>query len=406
VQIGIISDMNSKAVTLMIRYKDAPGKWRRSPAARGSNGRVRPGYALVHGKSMPVQNGTYDLRHTVNRKTVYTPAGKRAAVADAKRVQLENTKSIVAQAAGNPDIEIVEKVDRATLQETASAYIKDADGRKANEAANKARLVTVEFMSLMRKRQKFHVDQIVRDDFFVYHAALRARGCGARTVANGHARLASWLRFGGIDKERIPPTPKYEVKLPTIYTSDQTRGMLAAADPYMRICVLLGLKCGLRDQELMHLEFRDLNWEDKTLRVQAKEEWGFLPKAWEQRDIPIPEDLMEELHQWENTRKGQTIVLGTRNRKPNTKLLRTLKRMVHRSGLHCGRCSGCREQQECQEYTLHRFRRTYLTTLLRSGIDLRTVQAYAGHKDISSTMRYLAPASGPEAHAKLNAVKW
>jgi site-specific recombinase XerD len=30
-----------------------------------------------------------------------------------------------------------------------------------------------------------------------------------------------------------------------------------------------------------------------------------------------------------------------------------------------------------------------LTTLLRNGIDLRTVQSYAGCKDLASTMRYL-----------------
>lgn len=390
----------------MIRYKDAGGKWRRSPAARGANGRVKPGHAHVNGRTAPVENGTYDLRHTVDRKTVYTPAGKRAPVADAKRVQLENTKSIIAQAAANPDIEVIEKAERATLKDTATAYIGDAEGRNAHEAADKARLVTVEFMGLMRKRKKFHVDQIVRDDFFSYHAALRERGCADRTVANGHERVASWLRFGGIDKTNIPPTPKYEEKLPTIYTSDQTREMLAAADPYMRVCILLGLKCGLRDQELMHLEFRDIDWVGKTLRVQAKEKWGFSPKAWQQRDVPIANDLLKELSQWKDAQEGQAIVLGTRSRRPNVKLLRTLKRLVYRSGMNCGRCDSCRTLKECQEYTLHRFRRTYLTKLLRNGIDLRTVQAYAGHKDIASTMRYLTPASGPEAQAKLNRVKW
>jgi hypothetical protein len=216
--------MDGKAVTLMIRYKDATGTWRRSPAARGANGRVKPSHAVVNGVVFPIENGTYDLRHTVERRTVYTPAGKRAAVADTKRIQLENTKSIVAQAATNPDVEVVEITDRATLKGMAAAYIRDAEGRNANEAADKARLVTVEFMGLMRRRKKFHVDQIVRDDFFFFHAALRARGCGDRTVANSHERLASWLRFGGMDRKNIPPTPKYEVKLPTIYSSDKTLG--------------------------------------------------------------------------------------------------------------------------------------------------------------------------------------
>ena len=63
-----------------------------------------------------------------------------------------------------------------------------------------------------------------------------------------------------------------------------------------------------------------------------------------------------------------------------------LKRMAHRAGLNCGRCGGCREIDECQEYTLNRFRRIYLTTLLRNGIDLRTVQAYAGHKDLATDL--------------------
>jgi hypothetical protein len=74
-------------------------------------------------------NGRYDLRHTVDRKTVYTPVGKRAGVADTKRIQLENTKSIIAQAATNPDIEVIEISDRPTLKDTAAAYIRDAEGR-------------------------------------------------------------------------------------------------------------------------------------------------------------------------------------------------------------------------------------------------------------------------------------
>lgn len=72
-----------------------------------------------------------------------------------------------------------------------------------------------------------------------------------------------------------------------------------------------------------------------------------------------------------------------------------------------GRCEGSKSRRrECREFTLHKFRRTYITTLLRNGIDLRTVQAYAGHKDIASTMKYLRPASARESQAKLNAVKW
>ena len=146
--------MYGKAVTLMIRYKDAAGKWRRSPTARGANGRVKPGHALVKTKVIQVRDGTYDLRHTVDRKTVHTPVGKKAVEADARRVRLENTKAVVAQAAKNPDVEVIEKTDRASLKKTAESYIKDAKRRKANEAAEQAQLVTAEFIDLMRKRKQ------------------------------------------------------------------------------------------------------------------------------------------------------------------------------------------------------------------------------------------------------------
>jgi integrase len=397
--------MESRAVTLMIRYKDADGKWKRRPAARGANGRVKPGHALVEGRAVAVRDGAYELRHIVDRQPVYIPAGKSAADAEVQRFRLERTSAAI-EAAKGTDVQVIPKPGRKTLRETAASYISDAEGRKAHEAAAQARNVTVEFIALMKKKNKAYVDDIDRDDVFNFHAALKKRGCSDRTVSNKHARLASWLRFAGIDKAILPPVPRYEEKLPTVYSSEQTRNLLAITDPYMHICILLGLKCGLRDRELMHLEFRDVNREDKTLRVQSKEQWGFSPKTWEQREIPVPDDLLAELEAWQIRREGHGLILGTKFHKPNTKLLRTLKRMAHKAGLNCGRCDGCREINECKEYTLHQFRRTYLTTLLRNGIDLRTVQAYAGHKDLASTMRYLRPATGAEAQAKLNAVQW
>jgi integrase len=408
-----MSCMEERAVTVVLRYKDLSGTWRRSPAARGKNGRIKPDSVLVDGKVVSVTGGHYQLRVYENRRTVFVKAGSNASMADAQRSKLEQVKTAKA-AVADAGLRLVEEPERRSLKGTAAAYIKDAEGRNATEAAEQARLVTTEFIEVARKRKKTYIDEIDRDDIFAYHVALRMRGCEDRTVANKHQRMASWLRFAGVDRgldkddpgKIIPPKPKFEDKLPTIYESDPITTLLGKADPYMTICILLALKCGLRDQELMHVEFTDIGWKDGMLRVQGKPRWGFTVKTWEQREIPIPDDVLEKLKNWQDARAGQTLILGTKNRLPNTKLLRTLKRLVHNAGLNCKRCKTCLERNECEGYTLHRFRRTYITTLLRSGIDLRTVQAYAGHKDLASTMRYLRPATGKEAKAKLNAVKW
>ena len=395
-----------RSVIVTLRVK-VDGKWRRLPAAYGGNGRIRPGYAQVGAQQVEFASPAYELRLYEDRQAKYIPFKSGATEADAERKKLEKSPSKTAakSAAESAGGTFVDKDDRKTLAKTAAAYIRDAQQRGAMEAADQARLVNEEFRKMLNR--KTYVDEITRDDIFRFHTALRKRGCSDRTVANKHQRLTSWLRFAGIDKTILPPVPKYEETLPTIYTSDEISTILAEAGPYMKMAILLALKCGLRDQELMHLEFSDINFTEKTLRVQGKPRWNFRVKTHEQRFVPIPDDVLDELKAWKEQHGGKSLILGTKNGNPNTKLLFALKTLARRAKLNCGRCDGCKSKRhECEAYTLHKFRRSYITTLLRNGIDLRTVQAYAGHKDIASTMRYLRPASAREAQGKLNAVVW
>ena len=55
------------------------------------------------------------------------------------------------------------------------------------------------------------------------------------------------------------------------------------------------------------------------------------------------------------------------------------------------------------DVTWHIFRHTYISRLVMAGVDLRTVQELAGHKDIKMTVRYahLAPAHKLAAVDKL-----
>ena len=215
-------------------------------------------------------------------------------------------------------------------------------------------------------------------------------------------------KAAGMDVKKVfPPKPRYDETLPTIYTSDQISAILDVADAHMHLVIDLALKCGLREQEIVYLEWSDIHVHDKVLRVSSKPRYQFRVKDSEERDIPIPDDLLQELRAWHKDRSRPGLMLATKRGNANRKLLRTLKRLAKREGLNCKQCDGCRSKLgECQEWTLHKFRRTYSTTLLRSGLDLRTVQAYMGHANLASTMRYLRPASSAEAQAKINAIQW
>jgi integrase len=327
----------------MLRIK-VDGKWRRLPAAYGGNGRIRPGYAQVGNQQVMFADPAYELRFYENRQAKYRPFKSGAADADAERKKLEKSPSKTAakNAAESAGGTFVDKEDRQTLAKTAAAYIRDAEQRGAMEAAEQARLVGDEFRKLFNR--KTYVDEITREDIYKFHAELRRRKCCDRTVANKHQRLTSWLRFAGIDKSILPPVPKYEETLPTIYTSDDISTVLADAGPYMKVAILLALKCGLRDQELMHLEFSDINPADKTLRIQGKPRWNFRVKTHEQRFVPVPDDVLDELKAWKEQHGGKSLILGTKNGNPNTKLLFALKTLARRAKLNCGRCLGCKSK--------------------------------------------------------------
>jgi integrase len=166
------------------------------------------------------------------------------------------------------------------------------------------------------------------------------------------------------------------------------------------------LKTGLRDREAAHLEWREVSFERGSIHLHAKPDIGFTIKDYEEREIPAPKDLLTLLKRWRTERPGSRFVIGTAKDRPNVKLLTRLKTRVRAAGLNCKTCDGCHQRGECENWYLHKFRATYCTTLLRSGLDLRTVQAYMGHSTIESTMRYLTPATSSESQSKINKVEF
>ncbi|HEV2483976.1 MAG TPA: hypothetical protein VGT08_00420 [Terracidiphilus sp.] len=175
---------------------------------------------------MSVQKYQYYVRFYENRKLRYKLAGNKAAAADALRDRIEKQHSVKA-AAKAVGVKVETEEERKVLSGTAAVYIRDAEQRGATEAAEQARLVAAEFMRVVHKT---YLDEVTRDDVFRFHESLRKRGCEERTVANKHQRLKSWLRFSGFETSILPPKPRYEEELPTIYTRDEISTLLANAD--------------------------------------------------------------------------------------------------------------------------------------------------------------------------------
>jgi integrase len=163
---------------------------------------------------------------------------------------------------------------------------------------------------------------------------------------------------------------------------------------------------GLRKQEMENLDWTDINFETGTLAVLGKKD--FQPKDWEEREIEIPRELLEVLF---SAKKSRGLVFATKSGKKYTHVWDDCKEIAKKVGATLAERADEDEKERIIEETAakyhpHRFRATYCTKLLQSGIDLKTVQKLMGHKTIESTMRYLAKAESKRVRAQVNAVQW
>lgn len=397
--------MANRTVKLYWFCKTKQG-WRRKAVVLGSNNRIRHTHVIENGAEVSYPIGRYELCRYEGAKPVYISAGTHPSEALALW-RKESSLSVAKNEAGRAGAKVLTDEKRTEIRRAASLYVQDCEYRRAMEAMTHAKLVTEEFLLVCRKT---YVDEIVKEDIYRFHRALRDRGCGDRTVANKHARLKSFLRFAGYDtgsKELMPPEPKFAKTLPEVYAPNEITSILVAADGYMRIVISLGLRLGLRDQEIMFATWDNIDWHQSVYRVRGNPHLGFQIKDSEERDIPIASELLTDLRQWRALHPETRLIVGTKNHRPNTKLLRMLKRLAKRAKLNCQQCEGCRSTAgECEHWYLHKLRATFATMLLRNGIDLRTVQSYMGHSDIATTAQYLRPASGKEAQQRIDAIWW
>jgi integrase len=423
------NDIKQVTVTLMIRVKIGD-KWRRIPVTYGKTGRVIPGLVILVGKEYRFENVSYENRFYKDGKACYIPAGKNASDAEEKRRTLSQQLSAKAFAL-DAGVAVAEPADRKKLTDWAREHLSDKADEIGDAQLRKERYGIARFLERCRKT---HIDELTRKDILdvlshlrsypVYWLARKSpskrsqatqirkrlpaehRCLSKRTVFQYYMIIRAWLLKGGADKKIFPPPPEFEEKTVTIYTPEEIASLFSLATGHLRMAIQLMLKCGMRRQEAAHAYFNDINYTDKTIIIRGKPEYGFQTKTRKQSIVPIPDDLVEELRQWEQDHPRQTLIIQTTKGKPDLRMIRHLKRFAYLHGLRCGRCSHCRSgNPNCEAWELHKFRRTYITGICRK-VDLRTTQEYAGHTRITSTERYLKAASAAEGQKSVSSIDW
>ena len=258
---------------------------------------------------------------------------------------------------------------------------------------------------------KTYVDEATRDDILKFMSDCFDLGLGARTV---YDKLVVVLQFfkrnGQTGLVETNDWPEYVDTIRPVYEPEEIEEMLTHAQPGEAMLIKFCLASGFRDREIRYATWRDVDFRNSSVHVKAKPLWKFQPKNYEERVVPLPTAMIEQLQRIKMQRDavGSQLVFPNTKGKPDSGHLDVVKRVAHRAKLNCGQCvtehgNKCAEGPYCQRFFLHKFRHTFATQHLRDGVDIRTLQGWMGHRDIQSTMVYLKGIHSKDALAKVNA---
>jgi integrase len=403
--------------------------------------------------------GAYQIRRVENRKTQYEPGGdtyaQAAAVFQSRVAQMNLGRA--ARLAGAP-LPAAAPQAKAPLLEQMEIFLaaRQAKGRHtAEETRESYRRAVTEFIGVTGARHSKDVTPAV---LVAYLAGLRRRGLHAQTIAGRYIAVSAVLRF--TDKALIdllseyrPPAPRHAK---SSYSAEDAARFLAFLNArprqYGRLALIaeMYLKTGLRNKELAYLTWdvidlkagfiRKLDNREVTLRVRGRvRKETFRTKARRDRElgIPLSDGLLGRLKTWRESHPHDRFVFPTANGNPDFSLRTKIRTAICHAGLNCGACDACLApcgrcrhcrcnrcdacakrlkcrqaapgkqpctRLECRQWSIHKFRHSFVTLALHNGADPGTVKDIAGHADLRTTNGYLSTIAEGKAREKINQV--
>jgi len=378
----------NRQVNLTKRIRTSAGL-RYCPVVLSANGRVKPDVVLVNGKPERHTEGAYYLEWSEGSKRVRLSVGKDAADASARRLRKEAELNAV-----NNGAAIVPENGNGHRSVAASVadYLEET---KLTKKPKTYAAYTTALRYFTESCHKLNLEEIDRKDLLKFHAFLRdEKEQAPRSCWNKFANVMSFLKAQGI-RGLVGKNdwPRFTEEEPEIYEQEELDKLFAKCDAEERLWYEFFLMTGEREQEVMYTYWSDVNFTASIVRVSHKPDRAWTPKAYKEREIPIPSKLVRSLKAWKKKAdKICGLVFPTSGCNPKLDFLDGLKAVAERANL------------DKENFWLHKLRATFATWSLWAGVDLRTVQQWLGHSDMESTMRYLKPSRSQHVRDKVNEI--
>jgi site-specific recombinase XerD len=201
------------------------------------------------------------------------------------------------------------------------------------------------------------------------------------------AKKASWSQFNQTVSalrflygktlgrtELVPMLPygKRPKTLACVLSPQEVAQFLEAARPGReRVLFQTAYACGLRLQEVLNLQVKDIDSARMVVHVRQG-------KGNKDRLVPLSLRLLTELRDYWRWHRPAPWLFGNKAGAPvhPGTVQRQLRRAVKKADLR-------------KPATMHTLRHSYATHMLEAGVDVMTLQKILGHRQLSTTARYL-----------------
>jgi integrase/recombinase XerC len=233
------------------------------------------------------------------------------------------------------------------------------------------------------------VDHItIREWMSALHSANKKKTSIARKLASVRTFFQFLVREGNLEMNpaKLVSTPRIERKLPNHLSMEDAVRFIESpdADSDMgkrdRAILEFLYATGVRVSELTKLDIRDIDYENKSVRVTGKRR--------KQRIVPFGDHALAALKNYLNIRLNFLHNASPAEREDNAVFLnyqgtritaRSVGRMVDKYIRQCA---------DIHDISPHSLRHSFATHLLDSGADLRDIQELLGHARLSTTQIY------------------
>ena len=376
----------NKTVAILKRVKIGESL-RYCPTVETSNGKIRADVVMIAGNEERHPEGTFYLSFYEGEKQIRVAVGKEVSGAlvarDRKRAELE---------AKNNGVEIVEKGGNSpSLAYAIEQYLEEV---KANKKPKTLAAYRTSLTYFAESCHKVNVADVDRRDMLRFVGYLRnEKDQSTRSAYNKFESVISFLKKNGVRSiVEKNDWPKYTEEMPEIYEDEELAKLFAACDDEERLWFQFFLATGMREQEVMHSYWRDIDFHHSQVTVRHKPDLNWTPKAYREREIPLPVSLLKALKARKEKAGKCPLIFPTAGCRVKLDFLDCLKAIAERAGMNP------------DHFWLHKFRATYATKSLCGGTDIRTVQSYLGHSDLESTLRYLKPSRSQATRDKVNEI--